>query len=247
MTAQTWTSLKQTVAIALTQAQSPYTSFPANFEAQFPQATSYAENRIYREIPMMGQEQTQTFNGATTSGSRTVDFSSVIPNLLVVDQFFLQVGGVDVPFDRVSYDFVLRFWPTQATTVTPSLAYQGGRYFAPLTATSLAIAPTPDATYTAIMVGPVQPTPISDSNPSTYLSTVYPELLTAGCLVFLSGALTRNFGAQSDESGQAMAWEQQFQKLLAAARDEERRRRGLSPDYPPPRAPEAGATADARG
>lgn len=242
MTAQTWDSIKQSAAVALTQQTNlDATTFSATFEIQFPQATSYAENRIYREIPMMGQEQTQTFNSATSSGNRTVDFSSVIPNLLVVDQFFLQASGVNVPYDRVSYDFLMRIWPVQEMTVTPSLTWQGGRYFAPVTETSLAIAPTPDAVYTALMIGPVQPTPISNSNQSTYLSTVYPELLEAGCMVFLTGALTRNFGAQADETGQAMSWEAQFLKLLDAARLQELRRRGLAPDYPMMRAPAAPA------
>lgn len=241
MTAQTWTSLKQTVAIALTQAVTPYTSFPANFDAQFPQATSYAENRIHREIPMLAVRRSETVAAATASGDRSIDLNDFSAVPLVVEQVALVTpsGGTTgtlVPYDSVSLDFINRTWPIQADTEAPSFTWQGGRYFAMSDFETVVLSPTPDAAYAVALVGLFPPVPISEGNLTTYLSTYYPELLEAGCLVFLAGALTRNFGSQADEPKLAMSWEMQFRSLLDAARDEERRRRGLAPDMPAGRA-----------
>jgi hypothetical protein len=96
----------------------------------------------------------------------------------------------------------------------------------------MVISPTPDNAYTAEITGLFQPTPISEENPTTYLSTYYPDLLEVAILIFLAGALQRNFGAQSDDPRQAQAWEGQYQILVAGAKSEEMRRRGLSPDMP---------------
>lgn len=238
MTAQTWTSLKKTVALALTQQQGlDLDTYGALFEAQFPQATSYAENRIYREIPMLAQRRADA-SLSTSSGDRTLDMSALSPPVLVVEQVSLITPastsnpalGTRVPYASVSLDFINMVWPVQATTQAPSLAWQGGRYFALQDAYTVVLAPTPDGVYFAEITGLFSPTPISAGNPSTYLSEVYPELLEAGCLVFLTGALTRNFGAQADEPKSAVSWEAQFRTLLQAAQGEERRRRGLLPD-----------------
>ena len=241
MAAQTWTTLQQACAIALTrQLGSAISTYDALFIAMFPLATSYAEDRINQEIPFLGNRHTVSAAAATTSGVPDIAWTAFVSagaTLSVPEQLSIVNGGTNVPYDSVSYDFIKRFWPVPATTVAPSLAWQGGRYWAVKDTTSLIVAPTPDAVYSVLMTGLYNPVPISSGNPTTYLSTNYPDLLEAGCLVYLSGALTRNFGAQSDEPRQAVSWEQQFQNLLGPARDEERRRRGLKPDVPMPPPP----------
>jgi hypothetical protein len=240
MTAQTYASIKQTVAIALTQqAGVDLTTYGATFEAQFPQAISYAETRIYQEIPMVAA-RTRDASLVTVAGDRRVSMAGLAQPFVVPEELYLITPalqtnpslGTRVRFDLVSVDFINFVWPNTPTTVTPSLSYQGGRYWALETNATILLAPTPDAVYTVDIIGLVQNTPLSADNTTTYLSTFYPALLEAGCLVFLAGALTRNFGAQSDEPQQAQSWESQFMKLLAAARYEEARRRGLAADMP---------------
>ena len=89
----------------------------------------------------------------------------------------------------------------------------------------LVFSPTTDKAYTAIIFGTFQVTPLSSGNPSTYLSNIYPDLLQAACMVFLTGALTRNFGAQADDPKMAVAWEEQYKSLLEGAVLQEQRRR----------------------
>lgn len=247
MAAQTWTTLQQACAIALTrQLGSAISTYDALFTAMFPLATSYAEDRINQEIPFLGNRHTVTAAGATAAGTPDIQWTAFVTagaSLSVPEQLAIVNDGTNVPYDAVSYDFIERIWPVPATVVAPSLTYQGGRYWAVKDATSLTVAPTPDAVYNVVVTGIYTPVPISSGNQTTYLSTNYPDLLEAGCLVYLAGALNRNYGAQADEPRQAMSWEQQFQNLLGPARDEERRRRGLKPDTPmmppPPVAPPA--------
>lgn len=210
------------------------------FLAQFPLATSYAEARIYHEMPFIASYAEDT-SASTVAGSRVIDLSSTALPLVTLEQIRLIVptssalpAGTMVPFDRVTLDWIDRYWPVESVTLTPSLASQYGRYWALITDNVVAIAPTPDAVYQVKAGGLYQPAPMSATNPSTYLSRQYPDLLQAGICVFLAGALNRNFGAQADESGQAMSWEALFQKELAPARAEEMRRRGLAPDMPTP-------------
>lgn len=246
MTTSTYATLKESTAIAFTQQTGlDLTTYGATFEAQFPNAISYAETRIYTEFPWLNERGTSLLY-ATTSGSRKIDATG--STLILVEQLNLITPagqndpalGTRIPYAMASLDFINAVWPVEATTVTPSLTYQGGRYWAMLDAQTIVYAPTADAAYRAEIVGLFQPVSLSASNTTTYLSQFYPQLLQAGMCVFLSGALTRNFGAQADESGQAMAWESQFKMLLGAARDEERRRRGLAPDFSQPRSPEVG-------
>ena len=266
MAAIDWTQLQQACAIALTrQLGSAISTYDPLFIAMFPLATSYAEDRINQEIPFLGNRNTVT--GATNvidyekddlgnyilddqgdrirvlgvGGTPYIAWAAFTAldgaKLSVPEQLYIVNGGANVPYDRVSDDFIRRVWPVPTMTVAPSLTYQGGRYWATPDASNLLIAPTPDGSYDVTVTGLYYPVPISAANPTTYLSTYYPDLLTAGCLVYLSGALTRNFGAQADEPKLAMSWEQVFQSLLAPARDEERRRRGLKPDVPMPPPP----------
>lgn len=238
----TYAQLKESTAIAFSQQMgTDLSTYQATFEAQFPNAISYAETRIYSEFPWLA-ERTTSLLYTTTSGSRTIDATG--SNLILVEQLNLITPaatsdpalGTRIPYDAASLDWINIFWPVEATTVAPSLTYEGGRFWAMLDSQTIVYAPTADAAYRAEIVGLFQPGALSAQNPTTYLSIFYPQLLEAGFCVFLAGALMRNYGAQADESGQAMSWEMQFKTLLEAARGEERRRRGLQPDVPNARA-----------
>lgn len=254
MAALTWTTLQTELLVALVQAPSPYNVVPPDFASLLPRATSYAESRICAEIPMLAN-RTQDTSRSTTSGSRQLNLS-LMTNPLVVQEGLALItptgtsaaAGTRYPYDKTTLDFIDLFWPTEATTLDPSLADNIGRYWAPLNtgpassvtieggaATSIiVIAPTPDGIYTAECTGLFQPTPISLANQSTYLSTVYPDLLVAGCMVFLEGTLRRNFGAQASDPKEALSWEGQYITLRDAAAFEEARRRGLAADLPTP-------------
>ena len=146
-----------------------------------------------------------------------------------------------IPFQPVSLDFIDMYWPNESQTWAPanSLAnywcIEGGISPNDFTSPTIILAPTPDAAYTVVLTGLFQEAPLSQSNPQTYLTTNYAPLYTACCMVFISGALLRNYSSQGgttpDEPGMPVSWQLQVDRLLGLAREEEARRRGFGTDY----------------
>lgn len=232
MTAITWSGLQSAVAAALVQAPSPYTSLPPDFTTLFPIATSYAESRICTEIVLLNT-RTEDTSLSTTANTRTLSLAGMSKPVIVQEGFGLVASGVTYSYDKTTLDVIDLIWPQSSLTLAPSAADWIGRYWAPLNDSTIVIAPTPDAAYVATVTGLFQPTPMSSGNPTTYISTVYPDLLFAAVMQHLTGSLLRNFGSQADEPKIAQSWENEFQTLLGPAKAEERRRRGLAPDDTP--------------
>lgn len=239
MSALTWLTLRDTLAAALVQAPPPYTVLPADFLTLYTQAISYAEGRIYKDLVLLAT-RTRNTTLSTVAGSRTLDLSAMTPLPIIVAE---GVSLGNSPYDLASLDVIDMLWPDQSVTLAPALADNIGRFWALQDASTIVVSPTPDAIYVATITGLFQPAPLSAGNPSTYLSTVYPELLTAACMIFLSGALMRLFGAVSDDPKLAVSWEAQYMSLKGLAASEERRRRGLAADVnqPAPSAAPPGA------
>jgi hypothetical protein len=248
MAAQTWTQLQQTFLAITVKAQPPYdpTTAPGDFAALLPQATSYAEQRIYTDIPFLGHRASNA-TLSTTMGKRTVSLSMMINSaggpIIIPESLRLiaPVGsspqsGTRVPFVRSSTFLIDSVWPIESTMQAPSLTTFATNYWAMVDAQTIIVAPTPDAAYVVEIDGLFQPAPISAANPATYLSTTYPALLEAACMVFLQGALMKNFGAQADNPQSALSWEALYQELMQSAKAEEARRRGIMPDIPMPSA-----------
>jgi hypothetical protein len=241
MAAQTWTTLQQTLLVALSQSPPPYNIIPPDFTALFPQATSYAEGRIYKDLVLLATRTEDSTSLQTTNGNRSLALSTMLPNVVIVQEGLALIqAGVRYWYDKATLDVIDLIWPNISQTMAPASADWVGRYWAPLDNNIIVMAPTPDAAYQAVIPGLFQPTPISAGNPSTYLSTVYPELLEAACMVWLTGALQRNFGSQADDPRQALSWEGEYTKLMTLAKAEEMRRRGLMPDVAAPAAAPAG-------
>lgn len=245
MAAQTWQTLEVMLLAACVKAQPPYnTNIPGDFAALFPQATSYAEGRIFTDIPLLGH-RTANATLKTVAGDRTVNLSAMINSaggpIIVPETFALitPVGATPQSGNRVSFiradtSVIDTIWPMTSLTVPPSITDFVPRYWAMRDDHTIIYAPTADAAYTVDIAGLFQPTPISAANPTTYISTIYPALLEAACMVFLSGALKQNYGAQMDDPRQGVSWEQQYGELMEAAKAEEIRRRGLMPPAPMP-------------
>ena len=249
MAAQTWSSIQTELVATCVKAQPPYTVLPPDFVQHLPQATSYAEQRIFTDIPFLGHRASNS-SLTTTAGSRTVNLSAMTNPLggpiIVPESFFLIApaasqpqAGTRVPFIKADPFLIDILWPAESTVVAPAIDFLP-RYWALRDASTIIFGPTADGAYTCEIAGLYQPTPISAANPTTYISTTYPALLEAACMVYLAGALKQNFGAQMDDSPQSVSWERIYGELLQSARAEEMRRRGMMPDVPMPPMP-AGA------
>lgn len=187
-----------------------------NFVQILPQGIAYAEDRLYRELDLLS---TVTRDSAPlVSGNRNFTLPSTNGRFVVTNGFNLITPaattnpdlGTRTQLTPVSRDYL--------DAVGGSPTYTGAPVnYAMITDQTVIVGPAwPDAGYTLEVVGTIQPTPLSVSNPTTYLSLYLPDLLTAAVMIFMSG-YQRDFGAQSDDPAQAQSWSGQYDKLFASA------------------------------
>jgi hypothetical protein len=246
MSALDYFSLRDTLVATLAQAPYPYVVLPDDFNTLYPQAITYAEGRIYKDLVLLATRAVDA-SLITINGTRSVDLSAMASPVIVPEGFALltpagstRQTGTQTPFEEASLDVIDQAWPTIATTMDPADADNIGRFWALQDNHTLVFSPTPDDAYTAVVTGLFQPASLSETNTSTYLSEVYPELLTAATMIFLTGALLRNFGSAADDPKMALSWESNYQNLMPLAKYEEARRRGLvMPDAPRPQPSQA--------
>jgi hypothetical protein len=186
----------------------------ANFVQILPSIIDYAEGRIYRDLDLLSEivtDSTATLNANT----RTVTLP--IPDAgpyNVVEQVNLLTDGVRTPLTPVSRDVLDFMWPSN--TAVPNATSTRPVQFAVKDATTLAFGPTSGASVTLEIVGQVKPTPLSDSNTSTYLTSQLPDLFIAASMIFASGYM-QNYGAQGDNPQMPGSWTSQYMALLAGA------------------------------
>lgn len=190
-----------------------------------------AEERIYREADFLYTRETVATD-SFTAGSR----SFTLPNSILVAQKVNCItpaltapdNGTRVPLQWVSLDFLDSAWPNASGGGSQGVP----SYAALKNASTIVVAPTPDADYIAEVVGTYRPETISETNTTTYISTTYPDLLVAACMIFGS-AWQRDFGAMTDDPRTAISWESQYQTHFRSAYEEEQRRKGASTGWSP--------------
>jgi len=190
-------------------------STDANFITMLPGMIDYAEGRCYRELDLLATRITTTTT--LSSGNRNATLPSslgtyrVIENVNVLTTVGQTVAnGYRSPAMSVSRDFIDNVYPSgQDNTSTPL-------FWAMNSNTSLVFGPAPDAAYTVEIVGTIQPTPLSSSNTTTFLTDMLPDVFIAASMVFGSGYM-RDFGAGTDNPQMSAAWEGQYKTLLESA------------------------------
>ncbi len=243
-----YADLQTALTIQLSQAPSPYTNLPADFTTLLPLTIEFAEDRILRDMVLLGV-RTANSTLITAAASRVLNLSAMTGSIILIPEGVALITptgttnpalGTRVPYDLVSLDMVDLLWPTEATIVAPDGAGGDnyGRIAAMKDASTLVLGPTPGVGFTAEITGLFRPAVLSAQNTPTYISTQYPDLLVAACMIYLAGALLRNYGAASDDPKLAASWQEQYDRLLKAAIVEEDRRRtaggGWSPNRPTP-------------
>lgn len=243
-----YTEIRNTVIVSLARMPSPYDATIPDFETVFPQAIYYAEDRIYRDLTLLA---TRTANSSltTSSGSRTLSLSSMTGSVIIVPEGVALITpsgttnpalGTRVTFDAGSLDMIDVIWPQESVAVAPNatLAANYGRWWALKDATTMVLAPTPGANYTAEITGLYRPATLASGNTPTYLSTNYPDVLVAAIMVWMMGMMNKNWSAMADDPKAAVTWEGAYQVAKQNALLEEQRRRsagvGWSQNLPTP-------------
>lgn len=194
-------------------------SLDVPFTTILPSIIDYAEQRIYRELDLISTVTTDQ-SVSLASGDR----NATIPNAFVVANdiaIFTPAGstaanGTRKPLVPVSRSVLDTLWPSAADVGEPSM-------FSMTTQWELALGPCPDGVYLMEVVGTQRPAPLSDDNPSTFISQRLPDLFMAASMVFVAG-YQRNFGNMGNDPQMGTGWESQYQALKSSADTEEARK-----------------------
>jgi hypothetical protein len=200
----------------------------------------YAELRIYTELDFVSTLTTTTTT--LTSGTRSVQQPT---NVIVVQAANIITPytttnpelGTRSPLNRRSIDYLNLVYNSATGSATPrEFAIIG----APTTSMGITTAanynilfgPWPDQDYTLEVVGTIRPTPLSETNTTTFLTTYCPHLFLAATMIYGS-AFQRDFGAQSDNPQMAQSWENQYSTLRQGVNIEDLRMKSASYSWSP--------------
>lgn len=231
-----WTDWLNTVTNALEIPMSPIVppgpSGDVNFNTVYPQAITYAELRMQRDLDLIGAQVTDQATLQANTRSYTLPTSK--GQFIVTEQVAPIVGGVkQAPLLPVSRSYLEYVWPgaqSASASDVPSV-------WCPVDQATILIAPVAGSNIPLEVVGEQRFTPLSPANTSNFLTLFFPDLYIAASLVWLAG-WQRDYGLASDDPQKAMSWEQTYKTLLAAAAVEEVRKKfesvGWSPRLPSP-------------
>ena len=209
----------------LQTALSTLTAIPTtddNFEAILPFAIEYAEGRIYRDLDLVAATVTDG-SASLGAGNRNFTLPTSVGTFLIVTAMNVispastaPDSGTRNPLQPVSREFLDLTWPSATGSALP-------QYFSLTTLSTTAgqnqvvVGPWPDAAYRVEVIGKIQPTPLSASNTTTYLSLNYPDLFLMACALYYVGPYMKNTSGASDDPKTALSFESQYQTLLKSA------------------------------
>ena len=136
----------------------------------------HAESRIFRNVDLDVFKKYKT--AALTSGDPFVAMPGATPQTFAFIRY-VQIFGANnirISLEKKDSSFINEFLPNRATTGTP-------KYYANWDNDTIVLAPTPDAAYTVELAYNAQPTGLSSSTTTTWISTNAPEMLLYACLV----------------------------------------------------------------
>lgn len=199
-----------------------------NFQQVLPNIIDDAEQRIYRELDLLSTIVRDS-SGTLTANSRNFTF----PQHFVVSEsinVFTPSGTTNERFQLipVTREFLDAIYPNETASSSPSVP----QYYAMITDQTIIVGPPPDAAYKVEVVGTIRPTPLSISNPTTYLTLYLPDLFLAEALIFGYGYL-KDYGAAADDPRSSAAWSAHYQDLWQSANIEENRKKYASQAWTP--------------
>lgn len=224
-------SLNYTTYVSTLSSLTLIPSANPQFITILPNAIDYVEQRLYRELDCISENVTDA-SASTVANDRRFTLPTskgtfqIVTNINVITGALTPESGTRNSCTPTSRDVLDWIWPSVVGAGVPNQwCYYSQANLAGFTQPdNIIFGPWPDQVYPVEVVGKIIPTPLSASNPTTFLSLYYPDLMIAASMVFFAGAL-KNYSAQSDDPKMAMSWEQQLQTLLASASKWEARKR----------------------
>jgi hypothetical protein len=194
-----------------------------NFQIILPQAISYAELRMQRELDFLST-QTSNSNYTLTVGSNSLSIPT--SSFVTIQTINVVNGGQNYPLVPAAKQYLEYVWGSNTNAGIPKFfaVYGGDQASAGLTNQNFIVGPWPDQSYNLLITGTIRSQPLSSTNTSTFISTYLPDLFIAASMVYVSG-YQRNFSASGADPQMPVNWEQQYQTLLKGATVEEFRKK----------------------
>ena len=189
----------------------------------FPTAINFAEDKIYRELDLLSGNIRNAVD-STSANNRNFNLPTGYGTFLIVDGINIITpaatapeSGTRNPLQPVSRDFLdWTYTSTTGAAVPQYFAYLSQDTFSSPTQTQVIFGPWPDAAYRVEVVGKIQPTPLSSTNTTTWLSGNLFDLLFAATMVFMTG-WQMNFSAGGDNPQMAASWAKTYEDLKQSA------------------------------
>ena len=136
----------------------------------------HAESRIFRNVDLDVFKKYKT--ASLTVGDPFVAMPGATPQLFSFVRYvqIFDTNNIRISLEKKDTSFINEFVPNRTTTGTP-------KYYANWDNDTIVLAPAPDATYTVELAYNAQPTGLSSSNTTTWISNNAPEMLLYACLV----------------------------------------------------------------
>ncbi len=203
-----------------------------NLLAVIPDASTYANNRICRELDLFAAN-VRDGSGSTVAASRNFNIPTVIGTFLVVDGVNIITPAATVPdsgtrnlLTPVSRDVLDFMWPSVSGSTVPQMfAYLTQDTQTAPAQTQIIFGPWPDAAYRVEVIGKVQPLPLSVTNTTSWIGDNLADMYLMASMTWITGTFLKNFGSQADDPKSAQSYEAQYQTLKASAIEWEARKR----------------------
>ena len=180
--------------------------------SQVPNIIGDAELACLRDLdPVYARKYDQALT--VTGGTALV---SLPADCWIIRKLTLMTGTVRSELTPRQKSYLDEFWSDQTVTGTP-------KHYATPVEGSILVAPTPAGGTVITCDYTFRPATLSATNPTTWLSTNYPDLLFFAAAVWIAG-FTKAYGGE-DPQGPGF-WQSRYTYALAAARNEEARKKG---------------------
>jgi len=207
-------------------------SSDTNFQIVLPQAISYAELRMIRDLDFLSSQVFDSTSFTTTTANNLL----TIPTSAFITLQTIQVNnnGVLKPLVPVAKEYIQNVFNSTASAGVPTVFAVYGGDFATTGNTSqyILLGPYPDAAYPLTLTGTVHASSLSATNTTTFISNYLPDLFIAASMVYIGG-YQRNFSSTGADRQMPVNWEQQYQTLLKGATVEEYRKKFQSSAWGP--------------
>lgn len=186
-----------------------------DFTAILPQAISFAENLILRDLDLLSTV-VEDDSGTLTQNRRRFELPTEEGTFIVTEQLLPIVDGVQqAPLLPTSRETIDALFPAEQAPSNPSIP----QFWAPLDQTSVLVAPPPDQNYRMLVRGTVRPASLNaKSDVGTFISTQLSDLFLAAEMVFLRGQW------QKSAEG-AATWAADYERRKTPALVEESRKK----------------------